>query len=226
MWPFANLPHMTGVRASERGGVVASLGVVIGALALGGAGGFLAARLSEPTPLTIDTTPMAAASPSVPFTPYSADVAYPAWQPDLTYRHAVIGTGPFAWRYDVPRGWTASVSDQEVRWGLPDRKLGSYSFRIAQVGSQHSTVEALVANKLRELREAESDVRVLQQTADTLAITYRAEPQNWLRYNTFRWFAYPGGTSAAIEISVNGRGIDQPGMTDLLQHVSGTLAPR
>jgi len=201
------------------------LAAVMLALGIGVVGGFLTGQLTGAKPGSIDTAPLEAASPSVPFTPYSADVAYPAWQPDLSYRRVRLGTGAFAWRYDVPRGWVSTVGDGEVRWGRADRPLGSYSFRIAQVGTQHQSVESMVASKLVELRLAVSDVRVLTQNADTLAITYRDQPQNWLRYNTFRWFAYPGGTTAAVEVSVNGRGIDQTGMNDLLETVSASLQP-
>ena len=210
----------------ERGGIATTLGIVLVALVLGLAGGYATGHLTEAQPGLTATIPLEAASPSVPFTPYTFDVTYPAWQPDLTYRHVKIGVPPFAWRYDVPRGWTSYEGDGEVKWGVPGHPVGSYGFRIAQVSVQHESVQGMVASKLAELRSAVADVRVLTQTSDTLAITYRSVPENWLRYNTFRWFALPGSQSAAIEISVNGRAADQDGMNDLLEHVSGTLEPR
>ena len=213
-------------REPERGALATVLSIVVAALLLGVAGGFLTGRLTETEPGLTATEPLEAASPSVPFTPYSADVAYPSWQPDLDYRHTRIGSGQFAWQYDVPKGWDRTrIGETEFLWGTPGHPLGSYGFRIETVGGQHSTTEGMVARKLAELRTSVADVRVLSQTSDTLAITYRSLPENWLRYNTFRWFPGPGGDTAAIEISVNGRGIDQDGMNDLLEKVSASLGP-
>ena len=213
---------------SERGAVAAALGLVAFALLVGIAGGYAAGQLTEAEPGQTSTAPLEAASPSVPFTPYSADVLFPSWEPDLDYRRQVIGTRGFQWSYLVPKGWeSVHSSSNEYKWGVPGHPLGSYGFRIELVLGDHETVASKVTSKLAALRVSAgvSDVRVLQQTQDTLAVTYRALPQNWLRYNTFRWFAQPGSETAAVEISVNGRAADQSGMTDLLDTVSGSLQP-
>lgn len=220
---------MTGGRRDERGGILAPLAIVLVALAIGVAGGYAAGVLTEPTAGQTDAQPLQAASPSVPFTPYSPDIVYPSWQPDLAYRKKVIGTGDFAWRYLVPRGWTSSQSSiNEFKWGVPGHPSGSYGYRIELVLGDHETPAIKVAAKLAALRSSESyaDVRVLLQTSDTLALTYRSSPENWLRYNTFRWFAQPGSNTAAVEISVNGRAQDQAGMSDLLETVAAALEPR
>jgi hypothetical protein len=218
---------MMGARDDQRGGLAVSVGVVVGALALGLAGGFAAGELTKERATTVDSLPLQAASPSMPFTPYSADVTYPSWQPDLEYRDAVVGSPGFAWTYEVPKGWVRNVlGPNEVGWGVDGHPVGSYGFRIELVLGQRSTPESMVEQKLRDLRGAVADVRVLEQGPNTLAVTYRSLPENWLRYNTFRWFAAPGSTTAAVEISVNGRAVDQAGMNDVLEHVSATLAPR
>lgn len=205
------------------GGVAA----VAVALLAGLAGGYATGVLTEPEPDRTETVPLEAASPSVPFTPYSADVTYPSWQPGLDYRRTRIGSGPFGWVYEVPKGWLRTqVGDTEFLWSVEGHPLGSYGFRIELVLGERLTPEQMVAKKLRDLRSSVADVRVLSQTSDTLAVTYRAEPQNWLRYNTFRWFAGPGTTTAAVEISVNGRAQDQDGMNDLLERVSSSLEAR
>jgi len=217
------------VSESRRGGILTTVGIVALALAIGVAGGYAAGVLTEPAAGRTDTRPLQAASPSVPFTPYSPDVVYPSWQPDLDYRFRVIGTGAFAWRYLVPKGWTSSQSSiNEFKWGVPGHPSGSYGYRIELVLGDHETPATKVAAKLAALRssDAYADVRVLLQTSDTLAVTYRSSSENWLRYNTFRWFAQPGSSTAAVEISVNGRAQDQAGMTDLLETVAVSLEPR
>jgi hypothetical protein len=229
----ASLDAMTTARDTanrgERGAVAAALGIVAFALLVGIAGGYAAGHLTEAEPGLTSTAPLEAASPSVPFTPYSADVLYPSWEPDLDYRRQVIGTQGFQWSYLVPKGWeSVHSSSNEYKWGVPGHPLGSYGFRIELVLGDHETVASKVTSKLAALRAAAgvTDIRVLSSTsADTLAITYRALPQNWLHYNTFRWFAQPGSETAAVEISVNGRTADQPGMIDLLDTVSGSLQP-
>jgi len=220
---------MTGGRRDERGGIAAAVALIAVALAIGVGGGYAAGVLTEPTAGDTDTRPLQAASPSVPFTPYSPDVVYPSWQPDLPYRKQVIGTGDFAWRYLVPKGWESlQSSPSEFKWGVPGHPSGSYGYRIELVLGDHETPPTKVAAKLAALRSSESyaEVRVLLQTSDTLAVTYRSSLENWLRYNTFRWFAQPGSSTAAVEISVNGRAQDQAGMTDLLETVAATLEPR
>jgi len=210
----------------ERGGVVGAVAAVAVALLVGLAGGYATGVLIEPEPTSTETVPLEAASPSVPFTPYSADVLYPSWQPDLNYRRVRFESGAFAWTYEVPRGWEGiHGTPTEYKWGPPGHPTGSYGYRIELVLGDHATPAGQVAGKLLALRAAAgvTEVRVLDQTSDTLAVTYRALPQNWLRYNTFRWFAEPGSSTAAVEISVNGRAQDQEGMTDLLERVSSTL---
>ena len=220
---------MTGGPRDARGGILAPVAVVVLALAIGVGGGYAAGVLTEPTAGHTDTLPLQAASPSVPFTPYSPDIVYPSWQPDLDYRKKVIGSGDFAWRYLVPKGWTSSQSSiNEFKWGVPGHPSGSYGYRIELVLGDHETPAGKVAAKLEAFRSIASyaDVRVLLQTSDTLALTYRSKAENWLRYNTFRWFAQPGSSTAAVEISVNGRAQDQAGMTDLLETVAAALEPR
>lgn len=211
---------------SDRGAVAAVAGVLIGAVAGIGAG-YAVGVLTEAKPVSVETGPLEAVSPSVPFTPYSEDVPYPAWQPDLSYRRSQLGPRGFAWSYDVPRGWSRSNrAASEVSWGVPGHPLGSYGMRVELVGGEHMAPSSLVDSKLRVLRSIYSEVRVLDGTnSSTLAVSYRSNEENWLRFNTFRWFVAPGSETAAVELSVNGRAADQAGMLDLLEHVSATLEP-
>jgi len=217
------------VRRGERGSIGAATAVVLAGLLLGGIAGYATAQVSETGPTQLASArPIPASSPSLPTTsptPYSDDVDFPTLEPDLAYHRVRSFAAPYTWTYVHPVGWERDqIGLGEFTWQVPDNPSGSYGMRIKLVVSQRRTPEQMVNLKLADLRSGYVDVHVLTKTADTLAITYRAVPEGWLRYNTFRWFPDGAGT-ATVELSVNGRSEDVAGLNDLLGKVSASMRP-
>ncbi len=173
--------------------------------------------------------PLAAASPSLPTyapeEPYAADVDFATLGTDLAYRATRLGSGPYAWTYDVPKGWVNTTIGPGERKAAPvGNPVGGYSLRTELVLGQRLAPPSLVQQKYDAFRGLFDDVEVLLRTDDTIALSYREPQTNRLRYNTFRWFADANGT-AAVEVSVAGRSEDRPGLEDLLATVSASVEP-
>jgi hypothetical protein len=202
-----------------------ALALVLVGLAAGyGAGALLRA---EPTTFA-EARPVHAVSPSIPVmptAPFAPDIDYPALGPDLQYREHRLGDPPYQWAYDAPRGWTSTTTDSpdELRWRPADEPtVGGFSMRVKLV-TERKTPEEMVAQKLDVVRSIYEDVEVLGETADQLGFTYREPDENTQRFDMFQWFVAPGGTEADFEMSVAGRGVDQSGMQDLLEHVAASV---
>lgn len=200
------------------------IAVLLGALAFGG--GYGAARLTRDAPVLGGVAaPVPATSPSVPVAvvePYADDTDAPALATNLAYEQRQLGVGPFAWLYDAPVGWRAStIGLGEATLGPPGSETGGFGMRVKLVNAG-LTPEQMVEQKLTALQSGYEDVTVVGRSEDTLAVTFRALPQNWLRYNTFRWFTPDTSDAAAFETSVNGRQGDLRGLTDLLDQISAS----
>ena len=201
------------------------------------AGGFAMARTTshgEARAALVEPVPAEPALPIDPSTPPAQDIDYPALQPGLQYQPETLGHGAFAWDYGAPTGWRRYGADDglganEFRWRPPEEPtVGGFSLRVKLVNA-HQTPAEMVAAKQAALAaspDAYADFRVLSQTDDTLAFTYRVPSSNTLRYNTFRWIAPPGAAEAGIEMSVSGRERDLAGLADLLAEVSASFTPR
>lgn len=209
-----------------RGRVV---GVVVLLALLGLGGGWLLAGLDARSDAAAGpASPLPASSPSVPVTteaPYAADGGPPPLAADLDYVRDRLGSRAFGWTYEAPKGWTATdIGSGETKLVPPGSVDNGYGMRVKLV-SERVTPEVMVAQKLAAFESGYPDVSVRGSSPDTLAVTYRALPENWLRFNTFRWFTRPGSTEAVVEVSVFGRERDLPGLDDLLDQVSASLQP-
>lgn len=207
-----------------------AVAVLLACVLSGGLAGLGVVALTRHDPVQTDgARPLAAISPSLPTyapeQPYAADVVFPALQPGLTYRRAQVGVGPYGWTYDVPTGWVNVVIGPGERKSVPVGSLmGGYSLRTELVLGQRLAPKSLVEQKLDAFRSLFEDVHVLVKSDDMIALSYRDPQSNWLRYNTFRWFADTNGT-AAVEVSVAGRSQDLPGLDDLLARVWASIEP-
>ena len=172
--------------------------------------------------------PVPARSPSIPVDPpptFAPDVDYPALATDLRYRTRRIGDPPFfEWRYDAPRGWVRTTTDQpdEYRWRPAyEPTVGGYSLRV-KIVTQRLTPQQMVEQKIAAVESIYDDVEVVDQDEDELYFTYR-DGLDHQRHNLFRWFPAPGQTAASFEMSVAGRGVDLPGLETLEAQVATSV---
>lgn len=212
--------------APVRGRVV---GVVVLLALLGLGGGWLLAGLDARSDAAAGpASPLPASSPSVPVTteaPYAVDGGPPPLAVDLAYVRDRLGSRAFGWTYAAPKGWTSTdIGSGETKLVPPGAVDNGYGMRVKLV-SERVPPAVMVAQKLAAFESGYPDVTVRGSSPDTLAVTYRALPENWLRFNTFRWFTRPGSTEAVVEVSVFGRERDLPGLDDLLDQVSASLQP-
>ena len=219
-----------------------ALGVLLLAALVGVVAGVGLGYLSQPRPGSGGAaTPLPAVAPSVPVdepvtpAPYDPDIDYPPLASGLRFGDIPMGNSVQAWRVPVPVGWQAYDLDDvpvpakqrptydELRFRPPDEPTeGGYSLRVKTV-NDHVSTGSMVTDKLVKLRELD-DVSVLGRTEDSLKITYR-DGNNHLRYNYFQWFAAPGSGEATLEMSVAGRSVDEPGLSDLFAAFASTLRP-
>lgn len=209
-----------------RGRVV---GLVVVPALLGLGGGWVLAGLDARSDAAAGpASPLAASSPSVPVTteePYAADGGPPALAVDLDYRDRRLGTRPFGWTYEAPAGWLATdIGAGETKLVPPDGVENGYGMRVKLVSERVAPAQ-MVEQKLAALEAGYPDVTVRGSSPDTLAVSYRSLPENWRRFNTFRWFTRPSSTEAVVEVSVFGRERDLPGLDDLLDQVAASLRP-
>ncbi len=200
------------------------IAVLLGVLSL--AGGYGLAQLTRDAPaLAGVAAPVPATSPSVPapvLAPYAEDVDLPPLETNLTYDQRQLGAGPFAWVYAGPLSWpSVVVGIGEATLAPPGNPAGGYGMRVKLVNA-NLTPAQMVEQKLAALQSGYEDVSVVGRSEDTLAVTFRSLPENWLRYNTFRWFTPDDSDLAAFETSVNGRERDQRGLRDLLDQISAS----
>jgi hypothetical protein len=204
------------------------IGLALALALVGAAAGYGLGVLLRVEPVTFASArPVPAVSPSIPVEPtqpYAPDIDYPALTPDLDYKLHRIGNPPYEWSYDVPKGWTPEqVAFFEVRWRPADEPtVGGYSVRV-KIINEHRTNEEMVAQKKAAMVTIYNDVHFSAETADMLSFSYRDDATNRLRYNTFKWFTPPAGTTAEFEMSVVGRNVDQAGLEDLLTHVAASV---
>lgn len=208
---------------SRRLGVPAVAIVV--AVAIGGAVGWSAGQRSADDGTTAAAPhPIAAVSPSVPvFRPYSRDIDYPPLKTHLALVTRTIGQPPYQWKYAVPKGWISSdLGINEVRWEPAGEPDGGYFLRVKLISS-HLTPPQMAQQKYAALNGCCLDVIPIQQQWDTLGVTYRAPGTNTKRWDIFRWLTAAGSDEAEFEMSVGGRGVDDPGLQSLLTNVSASV---
>ena len=219
-----------------------ALGMLLLAALVGVAAGVGIGYLRQPGPAAGGTaSPIPAVSPSVPIdppvtlAPYAPDIDYPPLSTGLSLGILRMGNSVQAWRVPVPRGWPAySVPEgvlvpakerstfDELRFRPADEPAdGGYSLRVKTVNA-HLATGPMVAARLSAVREAYAEVTVLSRSENSLKFTFR-DGNNRLRYNYFQWFAAPGSSEASLEMSVAGREVDEPGLSDLFAAFASTL---
>ena len=205
----------------------------IGALLLlavaGGGAGFGASALADqPPPSSGIPQPLAATGPSYPHDPpiqLFPDPDIPALSPALPSRRARLGTAPFDLSIAVPRGWTrVDLAGNEATWAVATNPLNTYVLRVEIVISQHETIAATKAARIRALDSATQGFELESETDEGFAATYVKDGYRRLTYH--RWVTFddpdPGqgqGTTYA-EIATTGRLPDRTGLADLLDRVA------
>lgn len=192
-------------------------------LALGAALGFGASwALGENPAGEGAAAPVAASSPSLPVDPAPEllpDPTTPALAPAIPLERRTVGAGGFRMSVPVPRGWSFSQSSlNEWQWRPPGQPDFGYVLRVEQVLSNRRSIDWTRDRRTDELREDESNVEVLGETADSLHVSFVASHR--LRHGFLRWLDLTGSDNAQVEIAVTGREDDVPGMRDLIARVA------
>lgn len=202
-----------------------TLVLVLAAGAVGYGIGLL--RQDEPVQFA-QARPVAAESPSfpvIPPPPFAPDVDYPVLETGLDYVPRLLGSPPdFQWTYDAPVGWVMTTEDEnEVRWRPPNETVaGGFSMRVKKV-NENKTTEQMVAQKREDFLALYDDVVVIEEDEDSIFFSYREPEAQTQRFNMFYWRAPPGSIEATFEMSVVGRKVDVPGLTDLFDHVASSI---
>lgn len=205
------------LRARDLGAVVA-LGLV------GGVAGY-AWDMSRPGPDPTDATPVpvAAADPAVPWTPpekVNSDADLPPVPADLAMTTAQVGKprdGGVV--VPVPEEWdrTDLADGLGSRWSAPGSPDGGYSVRVQVVDQNRSLAQAVAERAAAlPLDPRVSDLEVLQQSGDTLIASFILA--GYRKLQVVRWVGLDG--SVDVEISAEGRLIDQPGLEALVARMA------
>lgn len=191
-------------------------------LAIGAGAGFGASwALGEHPEGARAASPVAAASPSLPVDPVPELLPDPTTAPlapSLDLVRQSVGAGDFRMTLPVPRGWDFSENSlNEWQWRPPGQPDFGYLLRVEQVLSNRRSIDWTLDRRIDELREDESNLEVLDQTADSLHFSYVTS--NHLRHGYLRWVDLTGSDNAQVEIAVTGRAKDDDGMADLIARV-------
>lgn len=205
------------------------IGLTLALVLVGGAIGYGVGLLRHEEPVVgAKARPVPAQSPSVPVLPtppYAPDIDYPMLETGLSYTQRLLGSPPyFQWSYDAPAGWVMTTEDRdEVRWRPPNETVsGGFSMRVKLV-NENRTTEQMVEQKEAAFLLAYEDVVVLDEDEDSIFFSYREPEANTQRFNMFSWTTRPDSEEATFEMSVVGREIDLPGLTELFEHVAASI---
>ncbi|GAB6984256.1 hypothetical protein JCM10369A_07800 [Nocardioides pyridinolyticus] len=205
------------------------IGLALALVLVGGATGYGVGLLRHEDPAQATRArPVPAQSPSIPVLPtppFAPDIDYPMLRTGLDYTRRLFGSPPyFQWSYDAPAGWVMTIVDRdELRWRPPDEPVvGGFSMRVKLV-NENRTTEEMVEQKKAAFLLAYDDVVVLEEDEDSISFSYRDPEARTQRFNRFFWTTRPGSTEATFEMSVVGRKVDVPGLTDLFEHVAASI---
>jgi hypothetical protein len=211
-------------------------GVAVVLLAVGAAGGYVAADRTQPEPVALDLPqPVPAVSPAVPTPPAVSllpDPSTPALAPSVPLERVELRSsrrGP-GLAVEVPVGWVVNKElEGDPVWnvGPPESLNYTYKLRIAFVAGAHQAVGVAKMTRKAELASAEdnndiSDVTYLAETEEAFIATY--VQGDHLRVTMERWLTR-GSETAYADISVTGRKVDQDGLSDLLDRVAASAEP-
>ncbi|WP_126688224.1 hypothetical protein [Nocardioides ferulae] len=208
------------------------LGVLVALAAVATAGGYAAADLAEHGPDTIPTaTPLAAESPSYPVTVYDVqpDPTTPPLRRGIELRTVRLRDDPIQVRVAVPEGWMrVALAPGYDSWNFspPAAPTNTYLLRISLLGERESLAVARLA-RMAALEDAEAngdllDLDVEAEGEDAFTATF-IDRGGYRRLTYERFLPAPGTTTARVEIAVNGRLADGPGMRDLLRRVAASV---
>lgn len=193
---------------------------------IGAAAGFGASWLVAENPSASGAAaPVPAASPSLPLDPVPdilPDPSTPALPTGLTLVDQSVGVGAFQMTLPVPKDWDFFENSlNEWQWRPPDQPDFGYVLRVEQVLSNRRSIATTLDRRIDELREDESNVEILGQTADSLHFSYVTA--NHLRHGYLRWKDLTGSDNAQVEIAVTGRERDDAGMAELIARVGAGI---
>lgn len=203
--------------------------VLVSLLAVGIGGGYVASVLAGEQPNASGVpVPVVAHDPSFPVDPVPEVVPDPDTAPLATGLPTVrgtVGSGEFVVSFPRPRGWRETRSSVgEKKWYVPGNPAYTYGLRVEHVEGQHDTIAGILAERIADLDEQEEHFELIGRTADSMSFTYIADGH--LRHGLLRWMDLGGSGFAEVEISVNGRAVDMPGMQDLLATVARGMRER
>ncbi|MCD6640257.1 MAG: hypothetical protein LT071_10145 [Nocardioides sp.] len=209
---------------TRRGFSVLALLVVLGAI-----GGYAASALAGEQPTASGApVPAHASAPDYPADPPPVlvpDTDYPVLQPGIAMARGSVGSDAFALVFPVPKGWDMTRSSSaETKWYPPDNPGYTYGLRVEQTDALRASIAATLADRVNDLTEAEDHLEVVSRTADSLHFTYVTDDR--LRHGLLRWMDLTGSGIAEVEISVNGREADLPGMEALIDAVARGMRRR
>jgi len=211
-------------------------GVAVVLLALGAAGGHVAADRTRPEPVAVDLPePVPAVSPAVPTPPaveLLPDPTSPALEAAVPLERVDLRTsrrGPGV-SVEVPTGWDRNKETEGgAAWNFvpPDAMLYTYKLRVDFVAGEHEAVSVAKNARKDGLQSAEDDDAIAQltflaETEDAFVATY--VQGDHLRVTTERWVSF-GNDVAYADISVTGRKVDEEGLADLLARVAASAEP-
>ncbi|GAA5106473.1 hypothetical protein GCM10023339_03510 [Alloalcanivorax gelatiniphagus] len=200
--------------------------VLVLLLAIGAAAGFGASWLLGENPTGGGAAaPVVATSPSMPVDPVPELLPDPPTPPlaaGLPLVRQSVGSGGFRMTLPAPKGWSFFENSlNEWQWRPPDQPDFGYVLRVEQVLSNRRSIDWTLDRRIDELREDESNVEILGETADSLHFSYVTS--NHLRHGYLRWVDLTGSDNAQVEIAVTGRRVDDAGMADLIARVGAGI---
>lgn len=200
-----------------------AVSLVVLLLVVGAGGGYAVSALAGEQPTASGVpTPAVAQDPSFPVDPAPEVVPDPDIPPlatDLPTVRGSVGFGEFVVVFPRPKGWVETRSSVvEKKWYAVGNPAYTYGLRVEQVEGQHDSIAGILADRIADLDEQEQHFELVARTVDSISFTYIAGDH--LRHGMLRWMDLSGSGFAEVEISVNGRAVDLPGMEDLLDTVS------
>ncbi|MXG91171.1 hypothetical protein [Nocardioides flavescens] len=211
-------------------------GVAVVLLALGAAGGYVAADRTRPEPVALDLPePVPAVSPAVPTPPaveLLPDPSSPALAPALPLEQMDfrVGRRGMGVSVGIPTGWAVyKEAEGDPAWNatVPGNPTYTFKLRVALVAGRHQSVGVAKLSRKEALRSAVdedelADLTYLAETEDAFVATYVQDDH--LRVTMERWVSF-GSDTAYADISVTGRKVDEQGLADLLARVAASAEP-
>ncbi len=169
-------------------------------------------------------SPLAAADPSIPFTPPEKTKPNSKLEPlsqQLPTHDEKLGKAKEGGVVvPIPNGWerVTFAGSVQARWSPPDAPPGSYVLRV-QVLDEARTVSQKAGVRAFELEDdpSVSDFELLGTTLDTVKASFILD--GYRKLTVIRWVSFDG-SRADVEIAATGRLVDEPGMDALVAGIA------